>query len=79
MRESSGMTESEWITRKIRIDKQLKSLNPKWKIIPYQEGMDTSLLSCHAIKEYPTVNGPADFALFVNGDILAYWKQKNIS
>jgi|ERR1035437_1230882 hypothetical protein len=36
------MTESEWQTRKTRIDKQLLSLNPKWNIIPYKEEMNSS-------------------------------------
>jgi len=73
------MTESEWKTRKTRIDKQLKSLNPKWNIMPYNEGMDTSLLSCHAIEEYPTANGPADYALFVNGNLLGILEAKKVS
>ena len=33
--------EKEWQTRKERIDKKLKSLNPSWKIIKYSDGLDT--------------------------------------
>jgi type I restriction enzyme R subunit len=73
------MTESEWKTRKTRIDKQLKSLNPKWNIMPYKEGMETSSLSCHAIEEYPTSNGPADYALFVNGNLIGILEAKKVS
>src|SRR5271157_390333 len=73
------MTDSEWKTRKTRIDKQLKSLNPKWNIMTYKEGMDTSLLSCHAIEEYPTSNGPADYALFVNGSLIGILEAKKVS
>ena len=70
------MTENEWKTRKTRIDTQLQTLNPKWEIIRYKDGMDTSHLLHHAVEEYPTDNGPADYALFVEGKllgILEYW------
>ena len=36
------MYESEWQTRKTRIDKQLRSLNPAWEIIPYTAGLKDS-------------------------------------
>ena len=52
------MTESEKITRKKRIDKQLKASG--WNIIPYSEGMDWSIYTNHAIEELQTDNGPAD-------------------
>jgi len=54
------MTESEWLTRKSRIDSKLSSLSPAWKIIRYKDGMDLSRLDCHAGEEFPTNNGPAD-------------------
>ena len=47
--------ESEKITRKKRIDKQLKSAG--WFVIPYHEGMDLSQLTNHAVEELPTKNG----------------------
>ena len=62
------MIESEAKTRKKRIDKKLKALN--WKIIAHKEGLDTSSLSAHAVEEYPTKTGPADYALFVEGKLL---------
>jgi type I restriction enzyme, R subunit len=73
------MTESEWKTRKTRIDAQLKALNPPWKIIPYAEGIDNSVLSRHAVEEYPTDNGPADYALFVDGKLLGILEAKKVS
>jgi type I restriction enzyme R subunit len=73
------MTESEWKTRKTRIDAQLKSLNPSWKIIRYKEGMDTTNLKCHAVEEYQTDNGPADYAFFVNGELLGILEAKKVS
>lgn len=59
--------ELEWQTRKERINKKLTSLPLPWNIIRYCDGMDTSALQCHAVEEYPTAGGPADYALFVKG------------
>lgn len=73
------MTESEWNTRKNRIDSKLKALNPSWKIIRYHEGIYVSLLSHHAVEEYPTDNGPADYALFVKGKLLGILEAKKVS
>ncbi len=73
------MNESEWITRKTRIDAQLRELDPKWNIIPYNEGMDISGLTHHAVEEYPTENGPADYALFVKGKLLGILEAKKVA
>jgi type I restriction enzyme R subunit len=73
------MTESEWLTRKTRIDKQLKALKPGWEIVPYIAGMDTGKLTHHAVEEFPTANGPADYALFVDGKLLGIIEAKRIS
>src|SRR6266487_2121986 len=62
-----GGNEAEWLTRKKRIDTKLRSLNPPWQIIPWHDGLDTSKLSCHAVTEFPTASGPADYAFFVSG------------
>jgi len=73
------MTEElEWKTRKERVDKKLKSLNPPWSIIKYHSGLDTSILQCHAVEEYPTANGPADYALFVKGKLLGVIEAKKV-
>jgi len=68
--------ESEKITRKKRIDQQLKSAG--WLIIPYSEGMDFSALTNHAIEELQTNNGPADYALVVNGKLLGVVEAKKL-
>ena len=68
--------ESEKITRKKRIDKQLKTAG--WQIIPYTQGMDISQLTNHAIEELQTNNGPADYALVVNGQLLAVVEAKKL-
>jgi len=58
------LDELEWKTRKERIDKKLTALKPAWEIVKYKEGMDTSTLQSHAVTEYPTANGPADYAFW---------------
>jgi type I restriction enzyme, R subunit len=73
------MNESEWLTRKTRIDKKLRSLNPAWEIIRYREGLSPAQLRCHAVTEFPTQNGPADYALFVNGILLGILEAKKVT
>ena len=73
------MYESEWLTRKRRIDYQLRALNPSWKIIHYNQVKDTSALTHHAVEEYPTQNGFADYALFVQGKLLGIIEAKKVS
>lgn len=69
--------ESEAITRRKRIDPKLKALG--WVVVPYVEGMDVSQLTNHAVEEYPTANGPADYALFVNGKLLGIVEAKRLA
>jgi len=71
--------ELEWKTRKERIDKRLKALSPPWEIIRYKEGMDLTTLERHAIEEFPTETGPADYALFVKGQLLGILEAKKVS
>ena len=68
--------ELEWKTRKERIHKKLTSLNPPWKIINHSNVKDYSSLNHYAVEEYPTENGPADYALFVNGKLLGILEAK---
>jgi type I restriction enzyme, R subunit len=70
------MHEAEWLTRKQRIDKRLQALNPCWQIIPYRQGLNLSTLTCHAVTEFPTGHGPADYALIVNGIFLGILEAK---
>jgi type I restriction enzyme R subunit len=71
--------EAEWLTRKMRIDSRLRSFNPPWQIIPWHAGLDTSKLTCHAVTEFPTENGPADYALFVDGILLGIIEAKKVT
>jgi type I restriction enzyme R subunit len=70
--------EREWQTRKKRIDKKLISISPSWKIIPYQPNLDVSQLTNHAVEEFQTEHGPADYALFVNGKLLGIIEAKKV-
>ena len=73
------MTESEWLTRKSRIDAKLRSLSSPCQIIRFHDGLDFSALTCHAVEELPTSNGPADYGLFVNGKLLGILEAKKIT
>ncbi len=68
--------ESEKITRKKRIDQQLKVAG--WIIIPYTAGMSLTILTNHAIEELPTNKGFADYALVVNGKLLGVIEAKKL-
>ena len=57
--------ESERLTRKKRIDPQLESLG--WRVVPFNEGCSLTNLNNCAIEEFPTENGPADYALCLDG------------
>ena len=73
------MTEElEWQTRRDRINKKLKSLYPSWTILKYKDNLDVATLDCHAVEEYPTANGPADYALFVKGKLLGIIEAKKV-
>ena len=69
--------ESEWLTRKKRIDPKLKALG--WEVVPFQEGADLASYARHAIEEFPTANGPADYALVVDGKLLGVVEAKKLS
>ena len=69
--------EPEWLTRKTRIDGKLRALG--WKIVPHTSTFRPDTADRVAVEEYPTENGPADYALFVNGRMLAIVEAKKIS
>jgi type I restriction enzyme R subunit len=71
--------ELEWQTRRDRINKKLKALNPPWAIIKSRQGLDTSRLDGQAVEEYPTAKGPADYALFVKGKLLGIIEAKKVT
>lgn len=69
---------NEETTRKKWIDEKLKKSG--WEtLVRYEEGMDTSSLHKVAVEEYMTATGPADYALFANGKLVAFVEAKKIS
>lgn len=69
--------ESEWQTRKRRIDTKLAAL--AWKVVRFKDDLDLGKLAAHAVAEFPTANGPADYALFVNGVLLGIIEAKKLT
>ncbi|MEI7699836.1 MAG: hypothetical protein WCK86_08580 [Planctomycetia bacterium] len=69
--------ESEAQTRRNRIDDCLKQAG--WHILPWSRGIDITSLRHHALQEYPTANGPADYALVVDGQVMAIVEAKKLS
>lgn len=69
--------ESEHETRKKRIDAKLRAAG--WKILPFVPRQPLSSSDACAIEEYPTSNGPADYALVVGGRILGIVEAKKLS
>jgi type I restriction enzyme R subunit len=69
--------ESERLTRKRRIDPQLESLG--WRVVPFNENRSLADLNNCAIEEFPTENGPADYALCLDGRIIGVLEAKKIT
>ena len=69
--------ESEWQTRKQRIDARLKKLG--WNIVPFSDALNLPALDKTAVEELPTANGPADYALFVGGKLLGIIEAKKVT
>ena len=69
--------ESERRTRQQRIDPKLKAAG--WTIVPFNESADAATYARHAVVEYPTANGPADYALFVAGQLLGVVEAKKVT
>lgn len=69
--------ESEAQTRRNRIDGCLRQAG--WDIIPWSPHLDIRTLTNHAVEEYPTANGPADYALIVNGSLLGIVEAKKLT
>src|ERR1700730_6054422 len=71
------ISESEWLTRKKRIDGRLTALG--WRIVRHSEGISLSSLDNVAVEELPTASGPADYALFVSGKLLGIIEAKKVT
>jgi type I restriction enzyme R subunit len=71
------MFESEKETRWKRVDPLLKAVG--WTLVNFKEGLDFTKLTHHAIREFPTSNGPADYVLVVDGQILGIVEAKKVT
>ncbi len=69
-------SESERTTRKKRIDQQLRAAG--WNIVPFSQKTDPNTLKFHAVEEFQTANGPADYALFVKGQLIGIVEAKKL-
>lgn len=63
----SSLENSEWLTRKVLVDQALRGAG--WRVCPFADGPLSRFDRC-AVEEYPTGNGPADYALALDGRVL---------
>ena len=68
---------TEWQTRKELIDPEIRAAG--WNIAPFIPDKPLSAYNRCAIEEYPTDNGPADYALCIDGKILGIVEAKKLS
>src|SRR5262245_43926612 len=73
----SPADELEWRTRRERIDPQLRAAG--WDIVRFNENRPELPTGTVAITEYPTANGPADYALVVDQQIVGVMEAKKVS
>jgi type I restriction enzyme R subunit len=69
--------ESERRTRRRRIDPRLEAQG--WRVVPYDPAVAVGAYTRHAVTEYPTASGPADYALIVDGRLLGIVEAKKLS
>ena len=70
-------SESERRTRRARIDPRLRACG--WQIVRFSPHKPLTAYDHHAIEEYPTANGPADYALVVDGQLLGVVEAKKVT
>ena len=73
----SILDESEYLTRRKRIDPKLTHAG--WYVESFDPSVPLDLYSHLAIAEFPTANGPADYALLVAGELLGIAEAKKVS
>src|SRR5687768_8077339 len=69
--------EAEWRTRVQRIDPRLRA--DGWEIVAFDAARPLSEYSQHAIREYPTDAGPADYAFVSDGRIVGILEAKKVA
>ncbi len=71
--------EPEWQSRRKHINAELAGLPQPWTVVRFSDKLDLPTLTNHAVEEFPTDNGPADYAFFVNGKLLGIMEAKKVS
>ena len=71
------MGESEWRSRKRRIDPLLRKAG--WRVAQFDPSRPLSACDGEALEEYPTAHGPADYALCLDGRIVGIVEAKRLS
>src|SRR6266508_4101283 len=74
---SQEPSELEWQTRKRLIDPKLEAQG--WKVARFREGVPLASYEKQAVAEFPTENGPADYALCQSGNVLGVAEAKRLS
>lgn len=74
---SSSPSNSEWLTRRKLIDPKLAAAG--WTVGAFDPARSLASYDRCAIVEFPTENGPADYALCVGGKILGIVEAKKLS
>jgi len=69
--------QSERLTRKRLIDSRLADLG--WTAVPFDPSASPLQKGYCAIREYPTANGPADYALATDGTVLSIVEAKKLT
>ena len=69
--------ESERVTRRQRVDPKLKASG--WRVVTFDPAKPLTAYDGCAVGEYPTDNGPADYALCVGGRILGIVEAKKLT
>ncbi len=64
-------------TRRTRIDPQL--IAQGWEVVPYDPNRPVIACTNHAVTEFPTDDGPADYGLFVAGRHLGIVEGKRVT
>jgi len=77
IRDAASPTNSEWLTRRKLIDPKLSAQG--WGVVQYDPAMPLSAYDRIAVVEFPTEKGPADYALCVDGMVLAVIEAKKLS
>jgi type I restriction enzyme R subunit len=71
---AKGSAKSEAATRIARIDPKLRAQG--WEIVDLVPATPLASYTRHAVREYPTVSGPADYVLFVRGRLVGIIEAK---